>query len=100
MEDVAQLNAYDVTSVRDQWEHLDKREMKSPPEVEMLVKDQALLDKIKNLLTRFIEIEETKRLKEQEEIAKSSGTASSELEIEVPSKGFLDTPPSFEVRCL
>lgn len=99
MEDVTQLNAYDITSVRDEWEHLDKREMKSPPEVEMLVKDQALLDKIKNLLTRYIEIEETNMLKEQEEIAKTSGTASNEIESEMPSKGFLDTP-SFEVRCM
>lgn len=101
MEDVPQLNAYSITEVREEWEALDSREMKSPPEVEMLVKDQALLDKVKNLLTRFIEIEESNRHKEQREVIKRAETPASEVESEQPPEDLSDTPTAtFEERLL
>ena len=67
MEDVPEMNAYDISGVRESWNELDKRRTDLAPEVSMLVKDQALLDKVKNLLTRYIEIQEAQMSKERQE---------------------------------
>lgn len=67
MEGVLEMNAYDVTGVRESWNELDKRRTELAPEVGMLVKDQALLDKVKNLLTRYIELQSAVMSKERQE---------------------------------
>jgi len=67
MEDVPELNVYDISGVRDEWNELDKRSSEFPPEVSMLVKDQNLLDKVKNLLTRYIEVQDAVKSKERQE---------------------------------
>lgn len=66
MEDVPQMTALDVSGVREEWNELDKRTSEFPPDVSMLVKDQTLLDKVKNLLTRFIEVHGLARSKERQ----------------------------------
>lgn len=67
MEDVPEMNAFDVSGVRKEWDELQNRTSEFPPEVGMLVKDQILLDKVKNLLTRYIEVQDAVKSKERQE---------------------------------
>ncbi len=103
MESVPQLiETYHLKELRAEWEELDMRDVNLPPEVEMLMKDQALLERLKNLLTRFIEIEEANQYKAYEESLKQSETTTiSDTESELPSEILLPedthgspTPPS------
>ena len=90
MEDVPEMNAYDITGVRESWNELDKRRTDLAPEVSMLVKDQALLDKVKNLLTRYIEVQDTQMSKERQEGLADDEEGAEELRAK--------SPALFEVR--
>ncbi|CAK9194851.1 unnamed protein product [Sphagnum troendelagicum] len=103
MESVPQLiETYHLKELRAEWEELDMRDVNLPPGVGMLMKDQALLERLKNLLTRFIEIEEANQYKAYEESLKQSETTTiSDTESELPSEILLPedthgspTPPS------
>ncbi|XP_073386529.1 uncharacterized protein [Physcomitrium patens] len=61
MEDVTEMIPYDTAGVRNQLKELDGRKSEMPPDVKMLRKDQTLLDKVKNLITRYIEVQGKKR---------------------------------------
>lgn len=61
MEDVTEMLPYDTAGVRNQLKELDGRKSEMPPDVKMLRKDQTLLDKVKNLITRYIEVQGKKR---------------------------------------
>ena len=92
MEDVPEMNIYNIAGVRDQWSELDKRPRDLPPEVGMLVKDQALLDKVKNLLTRYIEFQNAEMSKERQE-------GLTEADDEQDAEGLRSKSPAlFEVR--
>lgn len=60
MELVPQLASDHVREVRAQWDALAARQMKVPQEAETLVRDKVLLDKVKILLSHFIEVSGTK----------------------------------------
>ncbi|KAL2622920.1 hypothetical protein R1flu_003125 [Riccia fluitans] len=56
MEMIPQLAADHVREVRAEWESLEARSLKVPPEADMLLKDQQLLERTKELLRRFITV--------------------------------------------
>ncbi|KAL3691061.1 hypothetical protein R1sor_004712 [Riccia sorocarpa] len=56
MEMIPQLAADHVREVRAEWESLEARSLKVPPEADMLLKDQQLLERTKSLLRRFISV--------------------------------------------
>ncbi|KAG6552454.1 hypothetical protein Mapa_006015 [Marchantia paleacea] len=85
MEMIPQLAADHVREVRAEWESLEARSLKVPPEADMLLKDQQLLESTKNLLRRFIAVvsmdeglEETQKLPSQGTPDLSMGTTTSE----------------------
>ena len=67
MQNLPEMNSYDILRVREAWNELDKRRIDLAPDFSMLVKDQALLDKVKNLLTRYIEVQDGQMAKERRE---------------------------------
>lgn len=84
MELVPQLASDHVREVRAQWDALAARQMKMPPEAETLVKDKVLLDKVKILLSHFIELSGTKSPEEElleEQNRQSSVEASMEGDV-------------------
>lgn len=85
MEMIPQLAADHVREVRAEWESLEARSLKVPPEADMLLKDQQLLESTKNLLRRFIAVvstdegvQETQKLPPQGTPDLSMGTTTSE----------------------
>ncbi|MCO5551623.1 hypothetical protein L7F22_005128 [Adiantum nelumboides] len=52
MESMPQFAAEYIREVKDEWQALELREKKRPPEVEYLSKDQALLEKVRALISR------------------------------------------------
>lgn len=93
MEDVPEMNTLDISGVRDEWNELDRRTSEFPPEVSMLVKDQTLLDKVKNLLTRYIEVQDAVKSKERQE-----GSTESDEEQAAAEEMRAKSPAIFEVR--
>ena len=62
MESIPQFAAEYVREVKDEWQALESRGMKKPPEAEYLLKDQALLEKIRGLIMRFVSINKPREL--------------------------------------
>ena len=62
MESIPQFAAEYVREVKDEWQALESRGMKKPPEAEYLLKDQALLEKIRGLIMRFVSVNKPREL--------------------------------------
>lgn len=67
MEMIPQLAGDHVREVRAEWESLEARAMKVPPEADMLLKDQQLLERTRCLLRRFVQVVSEDTSEEQEQ---------------------------------
>lgn len=85
MEDVPEMIAFDVSGVREEWNELDKRTSEFPPDVSTLVKDQTLLDKVKNLLTRYIEVQSAVKSTEELTEVDEEQAADGEMRAKTPA---------------
>lgn len=59
MESMPQFAAEYVREVKDEWQALESRGIKKPPEAENLLKDQALLEKVRALIFRFARVQQS-----------------------------------------
>ncbi|KAH7288034.1 hypothetical protein KP509_31G008600 [Ceratopteris richardii] len=82
MESMPQFAAEYIREVKEEWQAMEMREMKRPPEVDYLSKDQALIEKVRALILRVVRIHdsedlalqahESQMIKEREKNASSS----------------------------
>ncbi|CAM6097126.1 unnamed protein product [Calypogeia fissa] len=67
MEMIPQLAGDHVREVRAEWESLEARAMKVPPEADLLLKDQQLLERTRTLLRRFVQVVSEDTIEEQQQ---------------------------------